>query len=162
MAGLIYVVRHAKAGHRDPWATDDANRELTAPGWAQSKALAEVLAPLTTGGRLISSPYVRCVQTLEPLRDLLANATGTTRVVEADDRLHEGSAPGPVVELIGGLPAGSVCCSHGDVIPDLIAHLERRGCAIIGTPRFEKASTWVLERADDGTCDRAWSWAPPG
>ena len=66
MTGPIYLVRHAKAGHRERWTDDDEVRPLTKKGWRQAKALVE-LFDTQPFARLVSSRYVRCVQTLEPL-----------------------------------------------------------------------------------------------
>ena len=159
---VIYVVRHAKAGSRNAWAADDRPRPLTPAGVAQAMALADVLAPLVGEGRLLSSPFTRCVQTLQPLAGVLAATRSVT--IEADQRLSEAMPFEPVLDLVLGLPAGSVVCSHGDVIPDLIAALDRRGVDIVGTPRWEKCSTWVLQRSRTESVPavvRAWSWPPP-
>lgn len=157
---VIYVVRHAKAGSRHAWACDDRPRPLTPAGVAQAMALADVLAPLVGDGRLLSSPFTRCVQTLQPLAGLLAATRSIT--IETDERLGESMPFEPVLSLLLSLPTGSVLCSHGDVIPDLIAALDRRGVDIVGTPRWEKCSTWVLQRSGSvQSVVRAWSWPPP-
>lgn len=159
---LIYVVRHAKAGSRNAWAADDRPRPLTPAGVAQAMALAEVLAPLVGEGRLLSSPFTRCIQTIQPLAGVLAASRSV--IIEADDRLCEAMPFAPVLDLALSLPAGSVLCSHGDVIPDLIAALDRRGVDIVGTPRWEKGATWVLQRSGSEptvSIVRAWSWPPP-
>ncbi len=156
---LVYVVRHAKAGSRHAWADDDRPRPLTTAGAAQARALGDVLAPLVgDDGRLLSSPYLRCVQTLQPLAGLLAARRSVT--IETAETLCESMPFAPVLELVGTLPAGSVVCSHGDVIPDLIAALDRRSVEIVGLPHWEKASTWILQRSA-GSITRAWSWPPP-
>jgi broad specificity phosphatase PhoE len=65
----IYFVRHAKAGDRRVWTGEDIDRPLSKTGWAQSHALATRLLKHDPS-ILLSSPYVRCVQTLEPLAEL--------------------------------------------------------------------------------------------
>ena len=150
---MLYVVRHAKAGSRLNWIGDDRERPLSKSGWLQAKALVKPLRKVATG-TLVSSPYARCVQTLEPLAERLGVK------VTADERLAEGGSFRDVLEMLAALPDGSVLCSHGDVIPDTIAALERRGCRIAGDPDWRKASTWVLER-DDGEVVRATCWPPP-
>jgi 8-oxo-dGTP diphosphatase len=97
---------------------------------------------------------VRCVQTLEPLAHLLREP------VHVDERLAEGSSFASVMELFAALPDGAVLCSHGDVIPEVIDALVRRGCEITGEPEWRKASTWVLRR-DDGMFTAARAWPPP-
>ncbi|MDO8392576.1 MAG: phosphoglycerate mutase family protein [Actinomycetota bacterium] len=151
---MFYLVRHAKAGSRANWEGDDRDRPLSAAGLRQAAALAARLAPLTHGA-LVSSPSLRCVQTIEPL----AASLGTT--VLSDERLAEGAGFVGALALLSELPDGSVLCSHGDVIPDTIGALQRRGCAFAGTPDWRKASVWVLGRDADGAITRAACWPPP-
>jgi 8-oxo-dGTP diphosphatase len=152
---MLYLVRHAKAGSRADWNDDDRERPLSDGGWRQAAALADRLAPLALG-TLVSSPYVRCRQTLEPL------ATRLGRDIATDARLAEDRGFAGALELLDELPDGSVLCSHGDVIPDTIGALERRGCAIAGVPDWRKASVWVLLRDEQGGVTRAAAWPPPG
>ena len=151
---MLYLVRHAKAGNRSQWDSDDSARPLTGRGRRQSIAIAERLAPFATGS-LISSPSLRCVQTLEPL----AKRLGTTIVV--DEKLAEGAGFDGAVDLLATLPDGSVLCSHGDVIPDTIAALKRRRCEIVGEPDWRKASVWQLHRGVAGAISEATALPPP-
>jgi 8-oxo-dGTP diphosphatase len=77
-----------------------------------------------------------------------------------DPRLAEGYNRDGALELISTLPNGSVLCSHGDVIPDVMAALQRRRTEIIGDPDWRKGTVWVLER-EDGEINQASVWAPP-
>lgn len=151
---VLYLVRHAKAGSRHDWFGDDSARPLTNAGQRQAQALAERLAWLATGS-LVSSPYVRCRQTLGPLAERL----GST--VRTDERLAEEQGFVGAVQLLGELPHGSVLCSHGDVIPETMQALQRRGCHILGEPDWRKASTWVIQRDDHDAFVEAEVWAPP-
>lgn len=152
----LYFVRHAKAGSRDAWRGDDRLRPLSKSGRRQSAEVGERLAGLKTS-RLLSSPFVRCVQTLEPL----STATGVP--IERVEALAEGADFEDVLDLLRTLPDDAVLCSHGDVIPDTIAALERRGCRIHGKPDWRKATVWVLERSEDRNTiiGRATVWPPP-
>jgi 8-oxo-dGTP diphosphatase len=135
----IFVVRHAKAGSPHEWdGDDDTERPLTKPGRRQAAALAARLGGEQVTG-LWSSPYVRCVQTIEPLAEVLGLDIVT------DPRLAEGAALTGILELFHDLPDGAVLCSHGDVIPDLIAALVRRGMELTTEPDWRKATIWVLE-----------------
>ncbi|MFZ9325595.1 MAG: SixA phosphatase family protein, partial [Ilumatobacteraceae bacterium] len=62
----VYLVRHAKAGSRNDFDGDDRERPLTNSGRRQAAALATRLAALSPS-IIMSSPYRRCVETLEPL-----------------------------------------------------------------------------------------------
>jgi 8-oxo-dGTP diphosphatase len=137
----IFVVRHAKAGSRKDWDGDDEERPLSKGGRRQVEALTARLAREHVTG-LWSSPYVRCVQTLEPL----AEACGLE--VVAEPRLAEGTSPPDVLALLGELPDGAVLCSHGDIIPELIDSLVRRGAEVLTPPDWRKASIWVLSPPD--------------
>jgi len=140
----LYVVRHAHAGSRRDWDGSDEERPLSDRGWRQARALGTSLAE-TGVTRLVSSPYRRCVQTLEPL----AEASGLEVLV--DERLAEGTGSAPALELAEQLEAEpAVLCSHGDVIPDLLEALVRRGLELQDPARWPKASTWVLTRDEEG------------
>ena len=141
----VFVVRHAKAGHRRSWEGDDRVRPLSRPGWDQAAAIAERLAGEHVTA-LISSPYMRCMQTLEPLGERLGLA------VAADERLAEGATLEDSLALLAAAGDGAVLCSHGDVIPELIEGLHRRGMEISNRPDWRKATIWVLEL--DGDDDR--------
>jgi 8-oxo-dGTP diphosphatase len=134
---VIYLVRHAKAGERRMWTGDDRERPLSKSGWKQAHALGKRLTKKGVG-QLVSSPYVRCIQTLEPL----AIAVGST--VETDDRLLEDAPFEGVLDLIAEVDNGAVLCSHGDVIPDLLDHVLAHGAKLKDELRWQKASTWVL------------------
>jgi phosphohistidine phosphatase SixA len=151
----LYFVRHAKAGDRSSWSGPDGQRPLSKAGWQQAHKLGKRLGSVgaTT---LVSSPYARCVQTLEPL------AQRARLPIEIDDRLTEGAAFEGAIDLLTELPDGAVLCSHGDVIPDTIDALIRRGLDVRTPADWRKATVWLLQRNKHGAFTRAVVWAPPG
>ena len=141
----ILLVRHARAGDRDRWPGPDIERPLTKRGRAQADALAALLPTLASGSitTVLSSPYVRCRETVEPL----ARAAGTTVGDRAE--LAEGARLPDVLALVAGLGAAPVVlCSHGDVIGDVVGWLAERG--LVTEARCAKGSTWVIERGPGG------------
>lgn len=150
----LYVVRHAKAGERRLWSDDDMQRPLSKKGWKQSELVAKRIAKLGPT-KLVSSPYVRCVQTLEPLGTL------TDTKVKVDQRLCEDEPFEPVLELLRELPAGSVLSTHGDIIPATMQALTRRGMKMNTPPDWRKAAVWVLKRNKKGEIVHATVWPPP-
>ena len=152
--GKLYLVRHAKAGERRLWEGDDLHRPLSPKGWKQAELLASRLASLDVSA-LYSSPYVRCVQTVQPLADRL------DREITTDPRLSENEPFEPMLEMLTEVPDGAVMCSHGDLIPATISALERRGTAIRTPPDWRKASVWVLRRNKHGGIVHATVWPPP-
>lgn len=151
---LRFVVRHAKAGRRGEWTGDDRIRPLSKTGWKQAAGVADRLATEHVTA-LYASPYVRCMQTLEPLAERLG-----TEVV-ADDRLAEGARFEDSLALLTDAGPGVVLCSHGDVIPELMSALVRRGAELTTDPDWRKAALWVLTGGPDGVATIAAEPPPP-
>lgn len=115
------LVRHASAGDRLDWAGDDRKRPLDLRGKRQAAALVELLEPFAIQ-RVVSSPYIRCLETVAPL----ASALGLD--VEPDDRLAEGSGAAAAALLA---EPGVVACTHGDVVEGLLGHGLKKGAAAV-------------------------------
>lgn len=138
----LYLVRHAHAGDRYLWDGEDAERPLSDKGRRQTEALTEALAgePIT---RVLTSPYVRCQQTVAPLAHRL------TVPLEVDDALAEGTSGAEALTLARALRGtGAVLCSHGDVIPDLVRRAQGRGMHVPGKSGCAKGSVWTLQHWD--------------
>jgi 8-oxo-dGTP diphosphatase len=140
--GAAYVVRHAKAGDRAEWSGDDRMRPLTKSGQRQSEALATMLAgePID---KILSSGYLRCVQTVEPL--------GASRKlpVEPVKELEEGAGGDSVLRLVQKFRGRNiVLCTHGDVMEELLEGLIAQGLLQRARANMEKGATWVLEEKD--------------
>jgi 8-oxo-(d)GTP phosphatase len=121
----VLLVRHATAGHRESWDGDDTLRPLDEQGVRQADGLVTRLAGWPIA-RILSSPYVRCVESVAPL----AAARGLE--VETTDALAEGTSARDVLALVeNGDPV--VLCTHGDVIEELLGEESPKG------------STWVLD-----------------
>jgi 8-oxo-dGTP diphosphatase len=115
----VILIRHASAGDRDEWRGDDRLRPLDKRGRKQAERLRDVLLAHDVT-RVLSSPYVRCTQTVAPL--------GLD--IETDERLAEGATPEGTLELLAALD-GAVACTHGDVIESLLGRSLRKGGAVV-------------------------------
>jgi 8-oxo-(d)GTP phosphatase len=131
----VLLVRHAKAGDREQWDAPDDLRPLTAKGETQAEALIDLLASYEID-RVLSSPYLRCTQTVAPL----AAARGLA--VEPCDDLAEGEGRAGIALARSLLeePAFTVLCSHGDVVEEVLDAL-----AVRRQQFTRKGATWVLE-----------------
>jgi 8-oxo-dGTP diphosphatase len=135
----VFLIRHAHAGDRSAWSGDDRLRPLSRRGFAQADDIARFLGeePITV---IRSSPAIRCLQTVAPL------ARVRMCTVDSDARLHEGSDAEAARALIDEFADDHIAlCSHGDVIPELIALLRSDGIPTEGRG-CEKGSIWRLER----------------
>ena len=155
-ASALYVIRHAKAGIRAAWSGPDEERPLTRRGRKQARRLVERFQGLDIQ-RILSSPFVRCMQTVEPL----AEARGLP--VEVAAELREGAS---VDELLRGLATfgdrPTVVCGHGTEIRSMIDRLEAGGATIEGARGIAKGSVWVLDREGERIVAAHYLPAPPG
>ena len=145
-----YLVRHADAGSRG--IQNDHQRRLSKRGRAQADRLVDPLRAVGTT-KLLSSPFVRCIETLAPLAEAL------DLPVEADIHLAEGSGPTHALAVIEQATSPLVLCSHGDVIGDVMHLIARRGVDL-ADDRLAKASTWIIT-TDGGAIISARYLPPP-
>jgi broad specificity phosphatase PhoE len=141
---VVELVPHAASIPRREWTGEDAARPLSAEGRGQAERLASAVdLPVSA---VCSSPARRCVQTVEPL----ARSRGLRVLVDDDLMTPDGTYQpaewtegvfAPIAEVLGRAgtagravaalarmgaanPGGRVvACSHGDVIPALLAFL---------------------------------------
>jgi phosphohistidine phosphatase SixA len=134
----VHLLRHAKAKNRLEWTEPDELRPLTKRGRREADAIAARLLG-DPPGRLVSSPYVRCVETLAPL------AAGLDLAIETTDLLAEGADGAEALALLVALARGSnvACCTHGDVVY-AIAH----SLGLDGPHDVPVASAWELDVSD--------------
>lgn len=140
----FYVVRHAKAGSRSHWTGDDRKRPLSQKGLQQAERIASELGSLRIAF-IYSSPYLRCVQTVEPLaRRLHVDVTETTELAEGRGlRGLYRFFDDPALDRV-------VLCTHADLVWELVEDLTNRRVLPAFREAFDKGSTWVVE-VEDGS-----------
>ena len=149
---MIYVVRHAHAGDRTGWDGPDHLRPLSPKGWKQAAALADRLHGVEL---LLSSHYLRCRQTLEPLAERLGLP------IQDEPRLVEGTPFREFLELVTTPAPPTAMCTHGDIVINLVDYLLRRRLTGPDQAGSSKASVWELE-VEDGAIKAARYIPPPG
>ncbi len=128
----LYLHRHASAGERARWRGDDELRPLDERGRAQAHALPGRLE-VATIERVVTSPYVRCIQSVEPL------AAARRLQVEERQALAEGASSGAARALVRELDGqGVVLCSHGDVLELLLGSQGAKGSTRIADLRGDE------------------------
>src|SRR5439155_18366522 len=124
-----------------------------AAGHRKAQTIAETLVDAGVR-RIVSTPYVRCRQTVDPLAQL------PRLPVELSDALGEGASITDTLRFIEKVMSEtSVLCTHGDVVQNVLDHLARIGVPL-DDARLEKGSIWVLETNDGEIC-AAHYVAPP-
>lgn len=118
----IIALRHAKAVTREDWEGPEADRPLTSRGRKQATS---IVGPLRAFGtrRIISSPAMRCVKTVEPLAASLGRKIHTTPLI-SQEAWEEGRSDARTIvgeRVRARKPA--VLCTHGPVLPDVLSEL---------------------------------------
>ena len=129
----IIVARHGKAVSPSVWAGPDHSRPLHAKGVDQAARLAPALGafgPL----RIVSSPAVRCLDTMGPVAKQLGQpireSTGISQDAYEDGRSRAAKQIAKRLERREPV----LLCSHGPVIPELVRGLvEATGAAATDT-----------------------------
>jgi phosphohistidine phosphatase SixA/8-oxo-dGTP pyrophosphatase MutT (NUDIX family) len=154
----LILLRHASAGQRTAHPDDDARRPLDAEGATDARLLAGLLACFAPRARVLSSPALRCLETVQPYA---ADFGGS---VEAElaltvPRRPSGSSAGrtsigdSLATLVRDLVAAdqaAVVCLHRENLPQALA----AACAALGAPsavpddpELPKGGFWVVHAA---------------
>ncbi|MGH3650050.1 MAG: NUDIX hydrolase [Acidimicrobiia bacterium] len=138
-SGTLFLLRHAAAGDRNKWDGNDVVRQLNKKGRRQAAALADYLGNQGIE-RIYTSPYTRCVQTVEPLAAVIG-----AKVIE-----HDALAEGPDIDGAYGLADelvgyNAVLCTHGDVIPAVINRMMWAGLTLESRFYCSKGSIWEVD-----------------
>ena len=140
---MIYLVRHAHAGPKQTWSGPDSRRPLSIHGEQEAAGLLIQLhqEPIA---RIVSSPALRCQQTVWPL------ARQRRLAVELDRRLDvDATAAQAAAMLLEPGVGNAVLCTHGELIGQLLGRLRQAGSPIATDATWPKGSTWVLDPAAD-------------
>ena len=121
---MIVVLRHAWAGDSSEWVGDDLRRPLDKRGRRQADELVGLLEPYPID-RILSSPAIRCVQTVEPL----ARARGLS--IEVRDELSEGRQHADGSALVRSLAGTPVVSCHGGLSNVLCGESQKKGAVLV-------------------------------
>jgi 8-oxo-dGTP diphosphatase len=121
----IIAVRHGKAVDPGAWDGPDSTRPLMHRGTDQAAGIAKGIAAYAPE-RIISSTAVRCLSTVAPLAELTGIPVKATEAISQDAYESGGSSVPEVVGKRLKRKVAAVLCSHGPVLPRIIAEIAAR------------------------------------
>ena len=144
----ITIVRHALARDKKSWPGPDLERPLDPIGERQAAGMALLLMKHKVR-RIISSPAIRCVQTMQPLADA-ANVP-----IELWDELGRDANASRLTNCFTDPEYhNAVLCTHGEVLHQLLLvdNVRRMARHRKLSPRrlLIKGSAWRLETTTSG------------
>jgi 8-oxo-(d)GTP phosphatase len=142
----LILVRHASAGHRDQWAGQDLQRPLDAEGTAEALALADLLACFAPRARVISSPALRCTESVRPYAESFGGSVEAMAVLTVPGRGSDSffgrtDQADTLRDLFSNLVAAGqpvVACLHRENLPLILA----AACSVLGTASPAIPAIW--------------------
>jgi phosphohistidine phosphatase SixA len=137
----LTIVRHAFAGQKRGWTRPDLERPLDAVGRQQAIALVALLGRRVT--RIVTSPAVRCIQTVTPFAEVLGVD------IELWPRIGpDGLSSDLSMCFVDDAFDGAVVCTHGELLQPLAERVDisrlARGQKIKRDTLLTKGSAWRL------------------
>jgi 8-oxo-dGTP diphosphatase len=133
----LILVRHASAGRKADWPGDDNLRPLDAAGAADAQVLASLMACFAPVARVLSSPALRCTDTVRPYADgfggRVETAPGLAPYGRSADYSSRTALADSLRRLLSRVVAErrpAVLCLHRENLPDVLA----AACAALGAP----------------------------
>jgi 8-oxo-(d)GTP phosphatase len=154
----LILLRHASAGQRTAHPDDDARRPLDAEGAIDARLLAGLLACFAPRARVLSSPALRCLETVQPYAadfggSVEAEAALAVSRRPSDLPIGRTSAGDSLASLVRDLVAAAraaVVCLHRENLPQALS----AACAALGAPaalpdhpELPKGGFWVVHAA---------------
>ena len=139
----LLVVRHARAGRRSAWDGDDLERPLSPRGRAQAEALVPLIADYRPR-RILSSPAVRCFETVRPLAESLGLP------IESVGELAEGNGSAALSLLHRMAGETAVLSTHGDIAAEVLNALTP-DLSVKARDKYRllKGEVWVVQSIGD-------------
>ena len=153
----LILLRHASAGSKADWPGDDCSRPLDERGKADAQTLADLMACFAPVARVISSPALRCADTVRPYAARFGGTVETAACLAPYGRSAAFSSRTDLADalrrLLSGLVADrrpAVVCLHRENLPDVLAEV----CSALGAPAampahpsLPKGGFWVAHVA---------------
>lgn len=125
----VAVLRHGHARPKSAWAHADAERPLVQAGRNQAAAIVDTLAAYAPA-RVVSSPWTRCTQTVEPFLaqhgGFLNTKLRTKKTLSEDGHRRDHAKTAALVRKLIAKGRPVVICTHRPVLGALLGALAGR------------------------------------
>lgn len=115
----LILLRHAKAVGRSDWKKHDADRPLDRAGAGDAVTLAAVLACFAPRAAVVSSPALRCLDTVRPYAGLAGERVQAQPALGTAPPTGQGSAADVIASAIASAQP-TIVCAHRENLPGLI------------------------------------------
>ena len=150
---MLILASHAHAGDKLQWQGPDSLRPLSLAGQAEAAGLVTRLEDFPIE-RILTSPTLRCHQTVQPL------ARDRRLRIEPERAFGVDADLARVLALLQDPRLqDAVVCTHGEVIGQVLNLLVADGLAVDQPLQWPKGSSWLLDGAN-GQLTRA-RYLPP-
>ncbi|WP_035770048.1 NUDIX hydrolase [Arthrobacter castelli] len=121
----IILLRHAKAKPRSTWTLAEGDRTLVASGHRQAKAVGRLLSAWRPK-RVLTSPWVRCVQTVKPYAKMADPKVKQIDALTEAAHKRQPKKARAVAEGVFDKRKPVIICSHRPVLPTLLTVFAER------------------------------------
>ncbi len=151
----LIMVRHASAGSKDDWPGDDDLRPLDAKGVEDAPVLARLLACFAPRARVVSSPALRCTDTMRPYAAAFGGSVEAEAVLAppgsfpASETAQSVSVRKLIADLVADARPAVVCLHRENLATALEAACRALGApsAMPRDPSLPKGGFWVVHAA---------------
>jgi 8-oxo-dGTP diphosphatase len=130
----LILLRHARAVPKSSWERDDAARPLDDSGRVEAKALASLLACFAPVARVVSSPALRCLETVRSYAELAGVPVQAAPALHVGSFRTEGGDSAVAALIADAVAAGkpTIFCAHRENLPT--AHAAAAAALGAGAP----------------------------
>jgi 8-oxo-dGTP diphosphatase len=121
----IIALRHGKAVPGELWDGPDSTRPLMQRGNDQALSVASAIAAFSPA-KLVSSTAVRCLSTIAPLAGYLGMPVKESAGISQDAYETGDASVSTIVHKRLAKHVTAVLCSHGPVLPEILAEVARQ------------------------------------
>ncbi|WP_130011292.1 NUDIX hydrolase [Serinicoccus sediminis] len=145
----LLVVRHALAVPRGDWSGPDPVRPLNRAGRRRAAHRLTDLLAAYAPEELLSSPSVRCVDTLAPFARSAGLSVTTKQGLSEEGFERDPGKLGKHLRKVLDRGVSTAVCTHGPLLPDLVGTLLGRAA-----PDLDRSGARMLSHLTDATMDK--------